>query len=111
MEEWRLVALQSDGHHLYGAPEKELMQLLLEKQTAVHNALADSVDTPTAMRELLELVNRANVYVANRTKPYVPLLEKIARYIAEIFKVSEQYGWMNKYVDKKCILGIWFDAR
>jgi cysteinyl-tRNA synthetase len=60
---------------------------LSDTQTKVHTALCDSIDTPTAIRELLDIVNRANIYISVQSTPYVPLLENIAQYITKMFKV------------------------
>ncbi|RKP25303.1 tRNA synthetases class I (C) catalytic domain-containing protein, partial [Syncephalis pseudoplumigaleata] len=96
IEEWKAVALKSSGQHQYREAEKELMQSLADTQAKVHAALCDSIDTPTAMRELLDIVNRANIYLGAQSTPYVPLLENIAQYITKMFKV---FGLVNDGVD------------
>ena len=48
---------------------------------------ADSIDTPTVMRLMKELVLQANIYLSKASEPNAKLLEKIAHYLAYLFQV------------------------
>jgi len=54
----------------------------------VHEALCDSIDTPTAMSELLDLIRHTNTYLNSRTSGHcTALLLKVAKYIQRILTV------------------------
>ena len=57
----------SDGpavpHHKWGPEERELHAMLHSRRAAVHSALLDSIDTPTAMKALEQLIRSTNVYM------------------------------------------------
>jgi len=61
---------------------------LSHSQGKIHAAFCDSVDTPTIMEELRQLISKANVYL-NLTdhKPSPAVLHKIAKYITRTFQV------------------------
>ena len=44
-------------------PDFDLSDALLKRRNAVHAALCDSFDTPTAVNELSALVVEANIYL------------------------------------------------
>uniref|UniRef100_A0A7S2Z9D4 tRNA synthetases class I catalytic domain-containing protein n=1 Tax=Rhodosorus marinus TaxID=101924 RepID=A0A7S2Z9D4_9RHOD len=67
--------------------EKSLHRELLQTQVKVDAALRDSVDTPVAVKALLELVRSANRYTARNPEARVHLVLAIARYIGQILKV------------------------
>lgn len=52
----------------------------------------DSIDTPAAMKELKELVNQCNSYIAAKRSlkqlPKARLLKKICGYIVKMLRVS-----------------------
>ncbi|CAG8739116.1 4419_t:CDS:2, partial [Racocetra fulgida] len=59
-----------------------------EKQSAVHAALCDSFNTPTAMSEIMELINKTNIYVsAGRNNISIFVLENIAKYVTKMLKI------------------------
>lgn len=47
----------------------------------------DSVDTPTVMRLMKELVVTCNVYIADQAEPNAQLLEIVASYLTQLFKM------------------------
>jgi len=61
---------------------------LAATEAAVHEALCDSIDTPTAMAELLDLIRHTNTYLNSRTSGHcTALLLKVAKYIQRILTV------------------------
>ncbi|CAG8627195.1 21120_t:CDS:10, partial [Racocetra persica] len=88
LNEFKQAAYESDGTHRYSASERELMNLFREKQSAVHSALCDSFNTPTAMSEIMELINKTNIYVsAGRNNISIFVLENIAKYVTKMLKI------------------------
>ncbi|KAF7728406.1 hypothetical protein EC973_006214 [Apophysomyces ossiformis] len=74
--------------HRFRDSEKELLALLQQKQDAVHAALCDSINTPTAMDEIMGLINQTNKYMANGSKAVNPhLLGKIAKWVTSTMKI------------------------
>lgn len=77
--------------HNYHELEKELQTKFLEKKAEVHQALCDSIDTPTAMFRMQELVKASNIYISNKKQknesPNHDLLSNIAKYITKILKI------------------------
>ena len=55
------------------------------------NLLSDSVDTPTALRHMQELVKQANIYISSKKdqkeSPNHQLLQGIAKYLTQMLKV------------------------
>lgn len=53
--------------------------------------LVDSIDTPTALRQMQELVKLANIYISSKKEkkesPSHQLLEGIAKYLTQMLKV------------------------
>ena len=49
--------------HKWGAEERELHATLVSRRAAVHTALLDSIDTPTALKALEQLIRATNVYM------------------------------------------------
>ncbi|CAG8574782.1 303_t:CDS:10 [Dentiscutata erythropus] len=93
LNEFKQAAHESDGTHRYNASEKELMNLLREKQSAVHKALCDSLNTPTVMSEIMELINKTNIYVsAGRNNINMVVLENIAKYVTNMLKIFGVIG-------------------
>ncbi|KAG8733370.1 hypothetical protein FRC11_006792 [Ceratobasidium sp. 423] len=74
---------------------------LTQTQHAYRVALCDSFNTPEAMQRVLELVSRANVYVARgRSRVNVGVVAHIARWVTEALRVfglgadaSGSIGW------------------
>lgn len=65
---------------------------LYEKKERVHEALCDNIDTRTALEEMRALVGQSNTYMAARKSakllPNRMLLQSIAHYLTDMFKVS-----------------------
>ncbi|KAK7098490.1 cysteine--tRNA ligase, cytoplasmic-like [Littorina saxatilis] len=63
----------------------------LQKKQAVYEALCDSIDTRTALEHVRELVTAGNSYIAQaraaKRRPNRRLLENVAIYITDLFKV------------------------
>lgn len=63
-----------------------------EKKEGVHEALCDNIDTRTALEEMRALVGQSNTYMAARKSarllPNRMLLQSIAHYLTDMFKVS-----------------------
>jgi len=81
----------SPSAHNYHDLEKDLQERFLAKKAAVHEALCDSIDTPTALRHMQELVKQANIYISSKKdkkeSPNHQLLEGIAKYLTHMLKV------------------------
>ncbi|OMJ28513.1 Cysteine-tRNA ligase [Smittium culicis] len=72
----------------FGPAEKELASHVADTQNKVHQALCDSFDTPQAIRSLVELVNKANIYNRQATFNSDPSsLFMAARYISKITSI------------------------
>jgi cysteinyl-tRNA synthetase len=70
-----------------------LSSSLREKQVAIHTALCDSINTPTAMSELMELINKSNIYLSNgRNNINVYVLENVAKYVTKMLRVFGVVG-------------------
>ncbi|CAE6436001.1 unnamed protein product [Rhizoctonia solani] len=90
-----------EPRHNYGEAETELSTFLTQTQHAYRVALCDSFNTPEAMQRVLELVSRANVYVARgRSRVNVGVVAHIARWVTEALRVfglgrdtSGSIGW------------------
>lgn len=62
-------------------------------QEQVHEALADSFDTPRAVQSLSDLVSAANTYMQLPTQDVKePLLRSVSRYVFHILKSFGLYG-------------------
>ncbi|KAJ9057492.1 cysteinyl-tRNA synthetase, variant 3 [Entomophthora muscae] len=93
------------GKHQYHDSEKQLMAYFTERQTAIHAALCDSFNTPNVIRELGDIVNRANVYIASRRPTGSPVnaevIAKLAKYVTKILSVfgltgrGQDLGWQS----------------
>ncbi|KAL7752133.1 cysteinyl-tRNA synthetase [Sorochytrium milnesiophthora] len=77
--------------HNFQALEATLFAELQQVQTDVHAALCDNIDTATAISKLLDLVNRANVYLkqvrAESRDPNAQLLRNVARYVTRMTRI------------------------
>ena len=51
--------------HKWGAEERELAAVFVSKRSEVHAALCDSVDTPSALKALEQLVRSCNTYMGD----------------------------------------------
>ncbi|CDF34527.1 unnamed protein product [Chondrus crispus] len=68
--------------------ERELSTELERAQETIHNSLADNFDTPSALREIQNLVRSTNAYMAHRgTESNNLLLEGIGGYISKMLSV------------------------
>lgn len=82
---------EKESTHGYTDRERALVAQLATSQLAVHEALADSIDTPTALRHLLDLVSRVNVYMleaARDTGVHGDVVAKVAAYITRMMQVG-----------------------
>ena len=83
---------------VWGDRERALRAALAKAQTAVHRALLDNFDTPTAMGALLELVRRVNEYASgcNAADPArsarVLLVQRCAQYVTKMLRVFGLIG-------------------
>lgn len=75
-----------DGYSKFKQREKELNEVFSNAQSSVHDALCDSIDTPTVMRHLRGLVSACNVYV-DEGSSNVHLLETISLYVTKMLKI------------------------
>lgn len=66
----------------FAASEQKLLTELQGSQTAVHEALCDSFDTPRAMSVILDLVTRTNVYMQSGKCPAT--LSLVGRFVAKM---------------------------
>ncbi|KAG0172106.1 hypothetical protein DFQ30_011154 [Apophysomyces sp. BC1015] len=73
--------------HRFRDNEKELLTLIQQKQDAVHAALCDSINTSTAIDEIMTLITQTNKYMANGSKAVnIHLLGKIAKWVTTMMK-------------------------
>jgi cysteinyl-tRNA synthetase len=50
--------------------------------------MCDSINTPTVMSELMELINKTNIYLSNgRNNINVNVLELIAKYVTKMLRI------------------------
>ncbi|KAI3647854.1 hypothetical protein MP228_008075 [Amoeboaphelidium protococcarum] len=82
---------QSAPGHNFNDGERELIEGLYVKQTAVHEALCDNLNTPQVIKELLDLVSKTNLYIAqqeqSKMQPNVEVLTSVASYIQRMLSV------------------------
>ncbi|KAK6092871.1 cysteinyl-tRNA synthetase [Batrachochytrium dendrobatidis] len=85
--------------HNYGSAEKELMDVLFQKQEAIYAALADSFNTPLAMTELRQLISVSNQYYQTKNKvkatPNITILAKIGVYVTKLLRIFGVYPDIN----------------
>ena len=67
--------------------ELKLYRNLHECQKTVHNALADSFDTPATMRALKSILSDSYSYLNVQKEPNVRLLIQVAVYVTKILSV------------------------
>ncbi|XP_019854225.1 PREDICTED: cysteine--tRNA ligase, cytoplasmic-like [Amphimedon queenslandica] len=68
--------------------EKELNGKFLKIKSSIHTALCDSIDTPTTLRLLKELLTLSNTYIdAKRDDANARLLADIAHYMTYLLKI------------------------
>lgn len=66
---------------------------LHEKMDAVHAALCDSINTPVAVDEIMELISQANKYMANGADVVnIDVLEDVANYVSRMMQVRLTEG-------------------
>ena len=86
-------AVPAGAPAVWGERERALRAALAKAQTAVHRALLDNFDTPTAMGALLELVRRVNDYAAGCSaadparSARVLLVQRCAQYVTRMLRV------------------------
>lgn len=75
--------------------EIALQKAFVERKTVIHRALCDSINTPHVMKEILDLVSQANVYINNNyTKASFNhlLIRDIAIYVTRLLRI---FGVIN----------------
>ena len=76
------------GEQNMSADEKKLFAEINEAQVKVHEAMCDSIDTPTALSALLELIKSTNTYINSHKKHNTAILLKSANFIQRILTVT-----------------------
>ncbi|KAG8991512.1 hypothetical protein FRB90_001314 [Tulasnella sp. 427] len=107
--ESRSSNVDSDQHHHYDKPEKELAAFLAETQISFRASLSDSFNTPEALDHLLELISRTNVYLQRgRSNINVGLVERIAGWVTKMLRMfglgegpitRNTIGWSEVEID------------
>ncbi|ELP85339.1 cysteinyl-tRNA synthetase, cytoplasmic, putative [Entamoeba invadens IP1] len=99
---------------LRGSPmneeDRDFLNTLQAKRAAIHAALCDNFDTPTAMKNLFELIRKCNKYLSPTAN--VLLLKSAVHYVEKMLDV---FGLENKKVsgssDLAPILDTWCSFR
>lgn len=77
--------------HNYHELETDLQEKFMSKKVAIHDALCDSIDTPSAIRHMQDLVKHANIYISSKKdkkeSPNHQALEMIAKYLTHMLKI------------------------
>ncbi|KAI8070366.1 cysteinyl-tRNA synthetase [Gongronella butleri] len=74
--------------HRFGPAEVQLLSTFQQKQANVHAALCDSINTATAMDEIMSLITQTNKYLAGGAKAVNPhLLTKVASWVTTMMKI------------------------
>ncbi|XP_015769615.1 PREDICTED: cysteine--tRNA ligase, cytoplasmic-like [Acropora digitifera] len=77
--------------HNYHELERDLQEKFMSKKVAIHDALCDSIDTPSAIRHMQDLVKHANIYISSKKdkkeSPNHQALEMIAKYLTHMLKI------------------------
>jgi cysteinyl-tRNA synthetase len=77
-----------NGNNNFMGAEKALLGIVEDTKSAVHAALCDSFDTPSALSALLDLVNKCNVYMKSKGRLANPnVLRFAANYLTKILSV------------------------
>ncbi|KAK0397678.1 hypothetical protein QR680_002215 [Steinernema hermaphroditum] len=94
----------------FESAELELESKFREKQTEIHIALCDSVDTRTSIERLRDLINLGNAYILSKgDQANCVLLSDIAEYITWLLKVfgaippHVQLGYPVSSEDEACV--------
>jgi cysteinyl-tRNA synthetase len=59
-----------------------------EKQTTIHAAICDSINTPAVMSELMDLVSKTNIYLSSgRNNINVEVPKMVAMYVTRILRI------------------------
>lgn len=70
LAETQSKGMNTDGKHHFDEPEKQLLEDLSRAQQAFRAALCDSFNTQAAVQVLLDLIQKVNVYFAQRGRDY-----------------------------------------
>jgi len=72
--------------HKWGEEERKLHGVFVDRRAAVHAALLDSIDTPTALKALEQLIRATNVYMAEVSDVGrgATLLARVQRYFTSM---------------------------
>eukprot|EP00020_Sapocribrum_chincoteaguense_P003258 CAMPEP_0170746950 /NCGR_PEP_ID=MMETSP0437-20130122/9068_1 /TAXON_ID=0 /ORGANISM="Sexangularia sp." /LENGTH=813 /DNA_ID=CAMNT_0011085707 /DNA_START=41 /DNA_END=2482 /DNA_ORIENTATION=- len=82
----RTAVLEGEQH--WATADFVLQRALSTAQAAVHAALCDSIDTPTALNALFTLVTATNSYLKDRaTVVKEPLLRAVVSYVRKMFRI------------------------
>lgn len=77
--------------HDYREAEKELQNNFFQKKDEIHEALCDSIDTPTAMQLMQTLVKQGNIYIGQCKQaeriPNHSVLKGIAKYLTDMLRL------------------------
>lgn len=77
--------------HNYHELERDLQEKFMSKKMAIHDALCDSIDTPSAIRHMQDLVKHANIYISSKKdkkeSPNHQALEMVAKYLTHMLKI------------------------
>jgi cysteinyl-tRNA synthetase len=82
---------ENEGFVKWTDAEKTMNTKYFNKQAAVHEALCDSVDTPTAIGHMKDLVHETNVYIGDQRHddklPNQTLIRNIAVYLTDMLQM------------------------
>ena len=88
-----------DTKQAWDKEDRDLHDLLNEKQKTVHSALCDNFDTPAAITELFILVRATNIYLTlPQDKIKIPLVRQVSKFVFHIlscFGIYEDSDFPN----------------
>lgn len=80
----------ADAFKKFTDNETQLMKKFQEKKTAVHKAMCDSINTPLAMKEVMNLITACNTYMSsfyNVAHYSHSLMRDISGYVTDLLKM------------------------
>ncbi|KDE05486.1 cysteinyl-tRNA synthetase [Microbotryum lychnidis-dioicae p1A1 Lamole] len=81
-------SVSSDGQHHFSTPELTLLGELEQAQIDFRHAMCDSFDTPKGIQIILELVSKANVYLAKpRKEVNVSVVVSVAEWTTRMLRM------------------------
>ncbi|PVU91782.1 hypothetical protein BB561_004213 [Smittium simulii] len=93
------------GVRTFKKEEIALVSEFNQTESKIHSALCDSFDTPNAMKNILSLINKTNIYIRNKPNSQVEnpsAVFMVAKYISKILRIfglsdpkakPSQIGW------------------